>query len=66
MIMFKFHTSGNVRNKPKDSKNFFKNAFKIILRKNLYLGKISNNIKEKFQFLGIKESLKFASKAVSS
>ena len=62
MIMFKFHTSGNVRNKPKVSKNFFK----MILRKNLYLGKISNNIKEKFQFLGIKESLKIASKTVSS
>ena len=47
-------------------KEFFKNAFKMILQKHLHSGKVSNNIKEKFQFFSIKESLKIASKTVSS
>ena len=65
MDLFKFYTQKCLK-QAESFKEFFNNAFKMILRKNLHSGKVSNNIKEQFQFFGIKESLKIASKAVSS
>ena len=69
MCIYDFIQSFHLRKflkQAKSFKEFFKNAFKMILQKHLHSGKVSNNIKEKFLFFGIKESLKIASKAVSS
>ena len=65
MDLFKFYTHKCLK-QTESFKEIFKNAFKMILRKKSHSGKVSNNIKEKFQFFGIKESLKIVSKAVSS
>ena len=61
MIIFKIYIPEKVRNKPKASKNFSR-CIQYDSSKNLHSGKVLSNIKEKFQFFGIKESLKIASK----
>ena len=61
MDLFKFYTLKKIfeNNQKKTSKNCFDIEFKVIFQKKiLHSGKVSSDIKAKFQFFGIKESLK--------
>ena len=62
MDLFKFYTKKCSKLISRKLQRNFQECIQDDSSKNLYSGKVSNDIKKKFQFFGIKESLKIAFK----
>ena len=58
MIIFKTYTPEKYLKQVESFRDFFKNAFKMILRKNMHLGKVSNKHQGKVSIFGHHRKLK--------